>query len=54
MSEAVPVFNIPDTVKIVFFVQDGEECWSIYKEDIEKCQRRGYPYRVVEYTKTKS
>jgi hypothetical protein len=53
MSKDETVFDIPDTVKIVFFIEDGVQCWSIYQEDIEKCQRRGYQHTVVEYAASK-
>jgi hypothetical protein len=53
MNKAETVFDIPDTVKIVFFIEDGVQCWSIYQEYIEKCQRRGYQHKVIEYAASK-
>lgn len=53
MIEAGPVFYIPDTVKIVFYVQDGVQCWTLDTDEITTFDRRGWPYRVVEYAQNK-
>jgi hypothetical protein len=36
-------------VKIVYYIEDGMECWSLDLDDIEMCKRRGYPYVVAVY-----
>lgn len=41
-----------ETVQILFFIENGEQCWTLNVEDVEKCKRRGYPYKIVEYTKS--
>ena len=43
--------EIPETVQILLFIENGEQCWTLNVEDVEKCKRRGYPYKIVEYTK---
>lgn len=49
MDKKQPVFNIPESVKIVFFIENGVQCWSLDEDDIEMCMRRGYPFKVVKY-----
>jgi hypothetical protein len=36
-------------VKILYYIEAGEQCWSLDLDDIEKCKRRGYPYFVASY-----
>jgi hypothetical protein len=40
-----------DEVPIVYFIENGEQCWSLDLYDVDMCERRGYPYAVVKYTR---
>jgi hypothetical protein len=40
-----------DEVSIVYFVENGVQCWSLDLDDVDMCERRGYPYTVVKYTR---
>lgn len=38
-----------DEVKILYYIEGGEQCWSLDLDDVDMCQRRGYPYVVAVY-----
>lgn len=46
MAEQIKVH---EEVKIVYYIENGEQCWSLDLDDIEMCKRRGYPYVVASY-----
>jgi len=39
----------PD-IKVYYFIEDGNLCWSLDEYELTRSKRRGYPYRVVDYT----
>lgn len=41
--------KIHEEVKIVYYIENGVQCWSLDLDDIEMCKRRGYPYIVAVY-----
>jgi hypothetical protein len=41
--------NLHEEVKIVYYIKDGVQCWSLDLNDIEMCKRRGYHYVVAVY-----
>lgn len=43
--------EINDQVKILYFVEDGQTCWSLDLDDVDTCERRGYPYTIVTYVR---
>lgn len=38
-----------EEVSVVYYIENGEQCWSLDLDDIEMCKRRGYPYVVAVY-----
>ena len=41
--------KLQEEVKIVYYIEDGVQCWSLDLDDVEMCKRRGYPYVVAVY-----
>ena len=43
--------EIQPSVQVVYYIENGEPCWTLDLSYVEKCKRRGYPYKVIEYKK---
>ena len=41
--------DVEPSVQVVYYIEDGEQCWTLDLDYVEKCERRGYPYEVIEY-----
>ena len=43
--------EIREEIQILYFVEDGESCWTLDLDEVEMCERRGYPYTIVTYAR---
>lgn len=43
--------NTPNTIRVIYFEENGHLCSSLDIDDLKTCIRRGYPYKVVTYNK---
>ena len=41
--------KIPETVQVLFFIENGEQCWTLDLSQEDKFKRRGYEYKIVDY-----
>ena len=41
--------EVPREVQILYFTEGGEPCWTLDLDEVEMCERRGYPHTIVTY-----
>lgn len=41
--------KVQEEVKILYYIENGVQCWTLDLDEIEMCKRRGYPYVVAVY-----
>jgi hypothetical protein len=39
----------PETVQVLLFIEDEQQCWTLDLNQEHQCLRRGYEYKIVEY-----
>ena len=49
MIDPVSELETHKEVSILYYIEDGEQCWTLDLDDVDMCKRRGYPYVIVEY-----